>query len=56
MDMQIINGNDMTDEILTMAFVNVQPFDEIYSLSEAFKSGSLYPSLHKPFLAGGADR
>lgn len=42
-------GND----VLAMAFVNVQPLDTVYSLSEAFRRGTLFPDLDKPFLAGG---
>ncbi len=44
---------DESSEILTMAFVNFQPFDKVYSLSDAFCAGTLFPDLDKPFLAGG---
>ena len=43
-------------EILTMAFVNMQPLDTVYSLSEAFRRGTLFPDIDKPFLAGGKAR
>ena len=46
---QMDSGND----ILAMAFVNMQPLDTVYSLSEAFRRGTLFPDLDKPLLAGG---
>lgn len=42
-----------SDEILTMAFVNIQPFGEIYDADKALCQGTLYPDLDKPFLKGG---
>lgn len=41
------NGN-----VLTMAFVNMQPFDAVYSLSDGLKAGTIFPDLDKPFLEG----
>ena len=41
------------DGILTMAFVDMQPLDNVYSMSDAFKSGTLFPNLDKPFFGGG---
>lgn len=40
--------------VLTMAFVNPQPFEQVYSLSDSFSRGTLFPDLDKPFLRGGA--
>ncbi len=40
-------------DILAMAFVNIQPFDKVYSAPDAFSAGTLFPDLNKPFLAGG---
>ncbi len=40
-------------EVLTMAFVNMQPLDSVYELSDAFCRGTLFPNIDKPFLAGG---
>lgn len=40
-------------DVLTMAFVNLQPLDSVYELSDAFCRGTLFPNLDKPFLAGG---
>lgn len=42
------------EEVLTMAFVNIQPLDSVYSLSEGFRRGSLFPNIDKPFLGGKA--
>ena len=41
---------DNCSDILTMAFVNIQPLDSVYSLSEALDSGTLFPDLDKPLL------
>ncbi len=41
------------NDILTMAFVNPQPLDEIYSTEEAFKKGTLFKNIDKPFFEGG---
>ena len=40
-------------DVLAMAFVNMQPLDTVYSLSEAFRRGTLFPDLDKPLLTGG---
>lgn len=50
-----LNPNDQvpSDEILTMAFVNIQPFGETYEADKALCRGTLYPDLDKPFLKGG---
>ncbi len=45
------SGN--SSDILTMAFLEIQPLDAVYSLSEAFNSGTLFPDLNKPLLVGG---
>ena len=41
------------DGVLTMAFINPQPFDSVYGLPDGFERGTLFPDLDKPFLAGG---
>ena len=38
--------------ILTMAFVDMQPLDTVYSMNDAFKSGTLFPNLDKRFYGG----
>ncbi len=40
------------DGILTMAFVDMQPLDTVYSLSDAFENGTLFPNLDKRFWGG----
>lgn len=42
--------------VLTMAFVNIEPFDAVYSLSDALKVGTLFPDLDKPLLKGRGKR
>ncbi len=43
---------NMNNGILTMAFVDMQPLDEVYPLREAFCNGTLFPNLNKPFYGG----
>jgi len=38
--------------ILTMAFVNMQPIDSVYSVTDALKKGTLFPNIDKPFEEG----
>lgn len=45
-------ATEMPDGVLTMAFVNMQPFDAVYSLSDGLKAGTIFPDLDKPFLEG----
>lgn len=47
------NMNPETSDILTMAFVNIQPYGETYDPEKAFCRGTLYPDLDKPLLVGG---
>lgn len=47
---------DSEDDVLAMAFVNIQPLDTVYSLTEAFRRGTLFPDLDKPLLVGGNGR
>ena len=42
----------MNNGILTMAFVNMQPLDNVYSLEEGFTRGTIFPNLDKPFKGG----
>ena len=39
--------------VLAMAYVPMQIFGETYDVTEGFCSGTIYPELNKPFLAGG---
>jgi hypothetical protein len=45
-------ATEMPDGVLAMAFVNMQPFDSVYSLSDGLKAGTIFPDLDKPFLEG----
>lgn len=38
--------------ILTMAFVDMQPLDSVYPEETAFRCGTLFPNLNKPFYGG----
>ena len=51
-DFCISAPRDRNGGILTMAFVDMQPLDEVYSLNEAFCNGTLFPNLNKPFYGG----
>lgn len=48
------SGGDCADP-LTMVFINMQPLDSVYPLSEAFDAGTLFPNLNKPFYGGMND-
>lgn len=51
-DFCISAPSNMNNGILTMAFVDMQPLDEVYSLQDAFCNGTLFPNLNKPFYGG----
>ncbi len=40
------------DSVLTMAFVNPQPLEDIYEPNRAFREGTLFPNINKPFFGG----
>ena len=44
------------NDVLAMAFVNVQPLSAVYDTETAFTCGTLFPCLNKPFTAGGMRR
>ena len=48
------NSGDCADP-LTMVFINMQPLDSVYTLSEAYCNGTLFPNLNKPFFGGMSD-
>ncbi len=37
------------EPVLTMAFVNMQPITEIYTVDDALKNGTLFKNIDKPF-------
>ena len=36
-----------------MVFIQVQELNNVYSLGDAYKNGTLFPELNKPFYMGG---
>ena len=49
--------NDMLDnDVLAMAFVNVQHINSVYDNETGFSNGTIFPCLDKPFRAGGMFR
>ena len=50
----ICNAEPQTDvsKILTMAFVNMQPIDSVYSVEDALKRGTLFTNIDKPLGEG----
>lgn len=51
-DFCVDSPSNRNDGILTMAFVDMQPLESVYSLSDAFSSGTLFPNLDKRFWGG----
>ena len=43
-------------QVLAMAYVPVQPFQQTYDPEQAWSNGTLFPELNKPFLGGGLYR
>jgi len=41
---------EIKEPILTMAFVNMQPITDIYSVEDALKNGTLFKNINKPFV------
>ena len=44
--------NAKDGNILTMAFVNMQPINSVYETEDGFKRGTIYPNIDKPFYGG----
>ena len=40
-------------DVLAMAFVNVQNINSVYDNETGFSNGTIYPCLNKPFMSGG---
>ena len=38
--------------ILTMAFVNMQPIETVYDTEKGFCQGTIFPNIDKPFYGG----
>ncbi len=41
--------NAMNGNVLTMAFVNMQPIESVYETLDGFPRGTIFPNLDKPF-------
>ncbi len=51
-DFCLVSPTNKNGGVLTMAFVDMQPLDSVYSMPEGFKNGTIFPNLDKPFLGG----
>ncbi len=51
---KINNTNDR--DVLTMAFVNMQPLTSVYDTDTGFLKGTIFPNLDKPLKVGGTAR
>ncbi len=40
--------------VLTMAFVNMQPIESVYETEDGFSRGTIFPNIDKPLNRGGA--
>lgn len=47
-----LSPRENTDGVLTMAFVNMQPLESVYTPAQALCKGTLFPNIDKPFLGG----
>lgn len=47
-----LTKSENTNGILTMAFVNVQSLESVYSPENALCNGTLFPDINKPFMGG----
>ena len=48
-----INADRNSTRSLAICYVPVQEWEQIYDEDTAFSTGTLFPSLNKPFLGGG---
>ncbi len=46
----------LRDDVLTMAFVNVQPDPDAYEPGQGYMRGTIFPALDKPLSVGGLKR
>ena len=51
-DFCVASPENRNNGILTMAFVDMQPLDTVYSMSDAYRNGTLFPNLDKRFWGG----
>lgn len=45
--------DNMNANVLTMAFVNVQPLESLYDTETGFSNGTIFPNINKPLRVGG---
>ncbi len=45
-------GN-LHNDVLAMAFVNVQQLNSVYDVKSGFSNGTIFPDLNKPLRVGG---
>ncbi len=43
---------NIPDDVLTMAFINMQPLESVYPPETSFSNGTLFPNINKPFYGG----
>ena len=46
------NYNAVNGDILTMAFVNMQPIESVYETEDGFSRGTIFPNIDKPLFGG----
>lgn len=51
-DFCISPSRERNNGILTMAFVDMQPLDNVYEPDAALCNGTLFPNINKPFSGG----
>ncbi len=44
--------NAVRSDILTMAFVNMQPIESVYETDDGFCRGTIFPNIDKPLFGG----
>jgi len=47
------NEKSHTNKLIAICFVPIQEWEQIYDEDTAFSTGTIFPSLNKPFLGGG---
>ncbi len=49
----VLPETECGDMVLAMAYVQMQPWGNLYEPEEGFGAGTVFPDLDKPFLGGG---
>lgn len=53
MDLASLLPDAPDHEVLTMAFVNMQPLTTVYDTERGFCYGTIFPNINKPLEIGG---